>query len=230
MKTVGLIGGVSCESTIVYYKLFNELIRQKMGGYNSAKVLIYSVNFADIEYHHDHDGWDICAQIMGEAAQNLEKGGADFVLIGSNTMHKIAPEIQKQINIPVVHIADATIEKIKEKNLKKVAILGTKYSMNGDHLKEKYNAAGIEIMAPKGDDNKFVSDVVYKELCLGIINPESKKEYLEIIKRLHQDGAEGIILGCTEICLLVSQEDTDIPIFDTTFIHAEKAINLSLGL
>ncbi len=228
MKTIGLLGGVSPESSIVYYKLFNSIMRERLGGYHSAKILMYSVDFHYIEHHHATGEWDICIDHMGLGAKNLEKGGADFILIGSNTMHRIAPDLQALVNIPVIHIAKATIEKLQEKNINKVALLGTKATMTGTFYKEHLNNADIEVITPTGQDIETINSIIFDELCRGIINPKSKEIFLNIIDELIKQDIQGIILGCTEICLLISQEDSDFPLFDTTYIHAEKAVNLAL--
>ncbi len=230
MKTIGLLGGVSPESSLVYYKLFNQLTRERLGGFHSAKILFYSVDFHYIEHHHATGEWDICVEHMGLGAKSLEKGGADFILIGSNTMHRIAPDLQALVNIPIIHIAKATIEKIKEKNLNKIALLGTKATMTGTFYKEHLENAGIEVITPQVDDIEIINEIIFSELCKGIINPNSKKVFFEIVDKLIAQGIEGAILGCTELCLIASQEDTNLTLFDTTLIHAQKAVDLALGL
>lgn len=228
MKTIGLIGGMSFESTIPYYKIINERVNEKLGGLHSAKIILYSVDFNEIEKCQSNNEWEKSAQILGDAARNLEKAGADFIVICTNTMHKVADLIQKMINIPIVHIAEATAEKLKENNIKKVILLGTKYTMQQDFYKEKIREAGIDVIIPEGNDIETVNSIIYDELCVGIIKEESKKKYIDIINKLKKKGASGVILGCTEIGLLINQKDTDIKVFDTTYIHAIKAADKSI--
>lgn len=223
MKTIGLIGGMSWESTAEYYRIVNETVKKELGGLHSAKVLMYSVDFDEIEKCQALGEWDKSADILAVAAENLEKAGADFIVICTNTMHKTAPQIQKRISIPIIHIAEATADELKKHGIGKVALLGTKYTMTQDFYKDKIKEAGIEVLIPDGDDIETVNSVIYDELCLGIISEESKKKYIEIIDKLAKRGAQGVILGCTEIGLLIKQEDTSLPVFDTTLIHAVKA-------
>jgi len=230
MKTIGLIGGMSWESTLEYYRIMNEVINGKLGRLHSAKCIIYSFDFEEIEKLQCERKWKELAEIMIDAAQKLEKAGVDFIVICTNTMHKVADDVQKNINIPLLHIVDVTAEKIKEKGLKKVGLLGTKFTMEEgfyrERLKEKH---GIDVVIPEEREREFVHRVIYDELCLGIVKHESKEEFRRIIENLVCNGAEGIVLGCTEIPLLVGQEDADVPIFDTTTIHAEAAIKFALG-
>lgn len=228
MKTIGLLGGMSWESTVTYYQIINETVKRELGGLHSAKVLLYSVDFSEIEEYQAKGQWDKSAKVLSEAAQNLEKAGADFIVICTNTMHKVAPEISNTISIPIIHIAEATAEALKEKGVSKVALLGTKYTMTQDFYKSVLIKAGIEVVIPQEKDIEFVNRVIYDELCLGIVSQESKAGYLEIIEKLKSKGAQGVILGCTEIGLLIKQEDTTLPVFDTTEIHGEKAALLSL--
>ena len=228
MKTIGLIGGMSWESTVTYYKIVNEVIKEKLGGLHSAKVLLYSVDFQEIEACQAQGEWDKSARILAEAAMNLEKAGADFIVICTNTMHKVAPQIQKKIEIPILHIAEATAQELKEHQVAKVALLGTKYTMKQDFYKEKLIEAGIEVLIPDDEDVEVVNQVIYDELCLGIISQSSREQYLQIIEKLKAKGAQGVILGCTEIGLLIQQKDTTLPVFDTTQIHATKAALMAL--
>lgn len=223
MKTIGLIGGMSWESTVTYYQFINETIKEKLGGLHSAKIVLYSVDFAEIEKCQADGDWEKSADILGAAARNLEKAGADYIAICTNTMHKVVPQIQKYISIPVIHIADATARRLKEKQIRKVALLGTKYTMTQDFYKDKLIDAGIQVLIPDEKDTEIVNSVIYNELCLGIISEESKKEYLRIISALSTQGAQGVILGCTEIGLLINQKDIEITVFDTTQIHAYEA-------
>lgn len=228
MKTIGLIGGMSWESTVTYYQIINKTIKDELGGLHSAKIILYSVDFAEIEKCQANGDWDKSAEILGTAAENLEKAGADYIVICTNTMHKVAPQIQKHIKIPIIHIAEATAEQLIEKQISKVALLGTKYTMTQTFYKEKLVEAGIEVLIPNQQDIEIVNNVIYNELCLGIISEDSKKEYLRIIRELSMQGVQGVILGCTEIGLLIKQNDMDIPVFDTTEIHAHKAAMTAL--
>jgi aspartate racemase len=229
MKVIGLLGGMSWESSLEYYRIINETVKQRLGGLHSAKCILYSVDFQQIETLQHEGNWDELTKIMIESALNLEKAGADMVLICTNTMHKMANEVKSAIKVPLLHIADAAAEKVREKNLKKVGLLGTKYTMEQDfykgRIKEKYN---IDVLIPDPDEREIVHDVIFNELCLGQIKKESRERYKEIIQNLIQKGAEGIILGCTEIPLLINQDDFDIPIFDTTTIHCYAAIDYAL--
>lgn len=223
MKTIGLIGGMSWESTVTYYEIINRTIKEKLGGLHSGKLVLFSVDFQEIEECQAKGEWDKSAKILTEAAQSLEKAGADFIVICTNTMHKIAPDIQRNINIPILHIAEATADKLDKKDIKKVALLGTKYTMEQDFYKNKLIDRGIEVVIPDDEDRAEVNRVIYEELCLGKILPLSKKKFLEIMDKLLEKGAQGVILGCTEIGLLVQQKDTDISLFDTAEIHAKSA-------
>lgn len=229
MKTIGLLGGMSWESTVTYYQIVNEVTKRELGGLHSAKVLLYSVDFSEIEKCQAEGDWAKSADILSEAAKSLEKAGADFIIICTNTMHKVAPQIQSRIGIPIIHIAESTADVLKQRNIQKVALLGTKYTMTQDFYKDKLAKAGISVLIPDDASIEIVNDIIYNELCLGIISPQSKKKYIAIIEKLAQRGAQGVILGCTEIGLLVQQKDTSLPVFDTTQIHAEKAALLALG-
>ncbi len=223
MKTIGFIGGMSWESTVTYYQIANTVVKEKLGGLHSAKCFLYSVDFEEIEKCQAEGNWDKSAEILAEAAVNLEKAGADFIVICTNTMHKVAPQIQEKINIPVLHIADATADELIKNGIKKIALLGTKYTMEQDFYKAKLIERGLEVIIPDDEDRVTVNDTIYHELCLGIISETSKKKFLDIIQKLKKKGAEGVILGCTEIGLLVKQADTDVMVFDTTLIHGERA-------
>jgi aspartate racemase len=229
MKTIGLIGGMSWESSLEYYRIINEQIKEKLGGLHSAKSLMYSVDFEEIEKLQHQGNWKEATKLMIDAAKRLEKGGADFVVICTNTMHKMADDVQNNIKIPLLHIADATAEKIKSKGLKKIGLLGTKFTMEEDFYKgrliKKY---GLDVLIPDAKERQIVHDVIYHELCLGKINQSSKDQFIKIIKNLVDNGAEAVILGCTEIPLLVQQKDVKVLLFDTTRIHAEGAVEYSL--
>ena len=223
MKTIGLIGGMSWESTVTYYQIINETVKEQLGGLHSAKCILYSVDFEEIEKCQARGDWDRSAEILTEAARSLEKAGADFVLICTNTMHKIAPQVAAGIHIPLVHIAEMTAVELKKAGIQTVGLLGTKYTMLQDFYKQVLRDNGIDVLIPDEKDVELVNHVIYDELCLGQVKPESKKEYLRIIDSLASRGAQGIILGCTEIGLLVQQPDTAIPLFDTAQIHARSA-------
>ena len=228
LKTIGLIGGMSWESTVTYYKIINEVIKEKLGGLHSAKCVLYSVDFQEIEECQANGNWEKSGEILGEAAYNLEKAGADFIVICTNTMHKVVNQIKEKISIPILHIAEMTAEKILEKGLENIALLGTKYTMEQDFYKSKLIEKGINVIIPDKNDIEIINKVIYDELCLGTINSNSKKKFLEIVDKLRSKGAEGIILGCTEIGLLIKNEDTDVPLFDTAIIHAEQAAMYSI--
>ena len=228
LKTIGLIGGMSWESTVTYYKIINETVKEKLGGLHSAKCILYSVDFQEIEECQANGNWEKSGEILGEAANNLEKAGADFIVICTNTMHKVVNQIKEKISIPILHIAEMTAEKILEKGLKNIALLGTKYTMEQDFYKSKLIEKGINVIIPDKNDIEIINEVIYDELCLGTINSDSKKKFLEIVHKLRSKGAEGIILGCTEIGLLIKNEDTDVPLFDTAIIHAEQAAIYSI--
>ena len=228
LKTIGLIGGMSWESTVTYYKIINETVKEKLGGLHSAKCILYSVDFQEIEECQANGNWEKSGEILGEAANNLEKAGADFIVICTNTMHKVVNQIKEKISIPILHIAEMTAEKILEKGLKNIALLGTKYTMEQDFYKSKLIEKGINVIIPDKNDIEIINEVIYDELCLGTINSNSKKKFLEIVDKLRSKGAEGIILGCTEIGLLIKNADTDVPLFDTAIIHAEQAAIYSI--
>ena len=228
MKTIGLIGGMSWESTVTYYKIINETVKERLGGLHSAKCILYSMDFQEIEECQANGNWEKSGEILGEAANNLEKAGADFIVICTNTMHKVINQIKEKISIPILHIAEMTAEKILEKGLKNIALLGTKYTMEQDFYKSKLIEKGINVIIPDKNDIETINEVIYDELCLGTINFNSKKKFLEIVDKLRSKGAEGIILGCTEIGLLIKNEDTDVPLFDTAIIHAEQAAIYSI--
>jgi len=229
MKTIGLLGGMSWESTESYYRLLNETVKERLGGLHSAKVVLHSVDFAEIEQLQHLGEWDKTAEILKKAAQGLEKAGADFILICTNTMHLVAPQIQAGINIPLLHIADATAEEIVKANIQKIGLLGTAFTMEEDFYKgQLQNKYHLDVITPNSNDRKIVHQIIYDELCLGNIQNNSRKEYLRIIDDLVKQGAEAIILGCTEIALLIEPQHTKVKLFDTTRIHALKAIEIAL--
>ncbi|MCC0781769.1 aspartate/glutamate racemase family protein [Clostridioides sp. ES-S-0108-01] len=223
MKTIGLIGGMSWESTITYYQVINTVIKERLGGLHSSKCILYSVDFQEIEECQSSGNWEKSAKILSDAAIKLQSAGADFIVICTNTMHKVADKIQENIHIPLLNIANVTAEVLKEKGVKKVALLGTKYTMEQDFYKNIIINNGIEVLIPNEDDRIIVNNTIFNELCVGIVSDSSKKAFLSIIDKLGKQGADGVILGCTEIGLLVKQNDTSIPLFDTTLIHAIEA-------
>ena len=229
MKTIGLIGGMSWESTVPYYRIINEEVKDRLGGLHSAKIVLYSVEFDEIEKCQSRGDWEKSGHILGKAAQGLEAAGADFILICTNTMHKVAPQIASMIHIPIVHIADATADELQRCRIEKVGLLGTKYTMTQEFYKEKLVHRGIEVVIPDEADIDVVNDIIFHELCLGKIREESRRQFQRIIDSLKEKGADGVILGCTEIGLLIHQSDSSLPVFDTTLIHAKRAAEMALG-
>ena len=230
MKSIGLIGGMSWESSIEYYRIINQSVREKLGGLHSAKSVMVSVDFAEIETLQHQGRWDEAARLMIAAAQSVENGGADFVVICTNSMHKLADDVQKHIHIPVYHIADATAQRIQAQGLHKVGLLGTRFTMEESFYKDRLiEKHGLEVIIPSPQERDVVHRVIYDELCLGQIKPASKEQYIRVMDGLVARGAEGIILGCTEISLLVGQEDSRVPLFDTTRIHAVGAVEYALA-
>jgi amino-acid racemase len=229
MKTIGLIGGMSWESSIEYYRIINEGVQARLGGLHSAKSVMVSVDFAEIEALQHHGRWEQATQIMILAAQDVEHGGADCVVICTNTMHKMAEAVQAQIDIPLLHIADATAERIRARGLQRIGLLGTRFTMEEDFYKGRLERRfGLQVLIPSEPERQVIHRVIYDELVLGKIVAHSKEQYLEIINALVQQGAQGIILGCTEIGLLVKQDDCRVPLFDTTVIHATAAVEWAL--
>jgi len=230
MKTIGMIGGMSWESSIEYYRIVNQTVREKLGGLHSAKSILVSVEFAEIEALQHQDRWDELAVIMIEAARSLERGGADFVIICTNTMHKLYDLVQNKIKIPMLNIADATAEKIKAEGIDRIALLGTRFTMEEDFYKgrlvDKY---GLDVIIPSSKQREIAHRIIYDELCAGIIKPDSRRKYADMIQGLVAEGAGGVILGCTEIGLLVKQADSPVPLFDTTEIHARAAVYYALA-
>ncbi|MBW6390699.1 aspartate/glutamate racemase family protein [Billgrantia antri] len=229
MKTIGLLGGMSWESTVSYYRALNEGVKAALGGLHSAKLCLYSVDFAEIERLQHAGDWDATAEILCRAARSVEAGGADFLLIGTNTMHKVAPQVAEAISIPLLHIADATAQRLADDGIRRVGLLGTRFTMEQDFYKGRIaEGFGIEVLVPDEAQRDLVHEVIYTELCLGQVQEESRLRYLEIIASLRERGAEAVILGCTEIALLVQQSHTAVPLYDTTAIHAEEAIKWAL--
>lgn len=228
MKTIGLIGGMSWESTVTYYQQLNRLVKERLGGLHSAKIVLYSVDFEEIEACQSAGDWDKSAAILADGACALERAGAELILICTNTMHKVYPQIQDAVGVPLLHIADATADALEAAGVSTVALLGTKYTMCQDFYKQKLIDRGIRVLIPGEADVEQVNHVIFHELCLGAQKPQSKAEFLRIIGQLAEQGAQGVILGCTEIGLLIGQADTPLPVFDTTLIHAQRAAELAL--
>lgn len=229
MKTIGLIGGMSWESSAIYYRIVNEEVQKHLGGLHSAKCLLASVDFAEVEAYQMQGQWDLAGQLLGETAANLQEAGADFIVICTNTMHKVVPIIRQYIKIPVLHIATATAEEILTAGYHKIGLLGTKFTMEQDFYKDCLIAHGIEPIIPTQVEREEVHRIIYEELCLGSITEASRSYYVAVIENLKKQGAQGIILGCTEIGLLISAQHTDLPIFDTTLIHAQKAAYVAVN-
>ena len=223
MKTIGLIGGMSWESTIPYYTIINQSIHETLGGLHSAKLILYSVEFDEIEKCQSCGDWQRSADILSDAAKKLELAGADFLLICTNTMHKVYPQIQAQVTIPILHIADATADALASDGVTKVALLGTRYTMQEDFYKSKLVARGFEVLVPEQADIDEVNRIIFEELCVGTLKDTSRKTFSRIIDSLKARGAQAVILGCTEIGLLVKQEHASLPLYDTTVIHASRA-------
>ena len=231
MKTIGLLGGMSWESSLEYYRSINQLVKERLGGLHSAKCLMYSLDFQEIETLQRRGLWDEAGRLLGDAAKNLQKGGADFLLICTNTMHKVAPVVQRQVRIPLLHIADPTAKSVLSQGIRKVGLLGTRFTMQEDFYKGKLvREHGLEVVTPRGADMDMIHRVIFEELCLGRTEDASRKKFIVVIDRLKEAGAQGVILGCTEISLLVKDKDSSIPLFDTTLIHAEAAVDYALGL
>ncbi len=228
MKTIGLIGGLTWYSTLDYYRLLNELVNTRLGGAHAAKIILNSVDFAEIKTFTERQDWEGMAGIIVAAAKSIEAAGAECLMIGANTMHKIAPEVQAAVTIPLIHIADAVSAAIKKASLNKVALLGTKYTMQLDFYKDKLARQGISVIIPGEADIAFINDSIYNEFSKGIFLPERKQQYLQIIRSLVDEGAEGIILGCTEIPILIKQQDCTVPVFDTALVHAMAAVDFAL--
>ena len=230
MKKIGMLGGMSWESTATYYKILNDEIKKRLGGLHSAKIILSSVNFEEIEKFQHSANWDETARILSNVAKAIEKADADFLIICTNTMHKVVPQIEENINIPILHIADATAKALVKDGISRVALLGTKFTMQENFYKNRIEENfGIEVIVPDEDEQDIIHDVIYKELCLGKCTRKSRDEYIKIIKRLEEEKeCEAVILGCTEISMLIKQGYIDIPLYDTTKLHAISAIDLAL--
>ncbi|MFA0570442.1 aspartate/glutamate racemase family protein [Vibrio gallaecicus] len=230
MKTIGMLGGMSWESTSNYYREINQLVKAQLGGFNSAKIVMYSVNFEEIEKLQTAGEWDKTGIILSNAALSLKAAGADFLMICTNTMHKVANQVEQETGLPLLHIADATGEQLKAQGISKVGLLGTAFTMEQEfykgRLQEKF---GIEVIVPNGVQRKLVHGVIYNELVQGVLNNRSRNDFITVINDLQESGAEAVILGCTEIAMLVNQNDTKVPLFDTTEIHAQAAVDYALS-
>ena len=229
MKTIGLIGGMSWESSIEYYRLVNELVRQSLGGLHSAECVMYSVDFAEIEAMQTEGRWEDAGRRLAEVAQRLEAGGADFLVLCTNTMHKVAATVEQAVSVPLLHLGDTTAAAVVAQGVRTVGLLGTGFTMAQPFYRDRLASHGLEVVVPDVDDRDLVHRVIYDELCVGMIRDESRQEYLAVIERLVERGAEGIILGCTEIELLIGQEHVAVPIFPTTRLHAEAAVAAALA-
>ena len=229
MKTIGLLGGMSWESTVPYYRIINEEVKNRLGGLHSAKIVLYSVEFDEIERCQSSGDWEKSGDILGKAAQGLEAAGADFLLICTNTMHKVAPQVASMVHIPIVHIAAATADELEKHGIQKVGLLGTKYTMTEDFYKQILIDRGIDVVIPESADIDVVNDVIFHELCVGDVREESRTSFQRIIDGLKHKGAQGVILGCTEIGMLIQQADSSLPVFDTTVIHAKRAAEMALN-
>ncbi|MFD5932564.1 aspartate/glutamate racemase family protein [Streptomyces sp. NPDC060333] len=229
MKTIGLLGGMSWESTAEYYRLLNEFTRERLGGLHSARCVLYSVDFAEIERLQAQGRWDEAGEVLADAARSLEAAGADLVLLCTNTMHKVADQVQAAVSVPLLHLADATAEAVRARGLRRVGLLGTAFTMEQDFYRGRLAAGGLEVSVPDADERALVHRVIYEELCIGVVREESRTAYREVIAGLVAAGAEGIVLGCTEIELLVGAEDSPVPVFPTARIHAAAALDAALG-
>ena len=228
MKTIGLIGGMSWESTVTYYQVINDTIKQKLGGFHSAKILMYSVDFDEIETNMSSGDWTKNATLLSDAAKRLETAGADFILICTNTLHKVAPEVRKQLSVPLLHIAEVTARELKKAGIDSVGLLGTRFTMTEKFYTDVLEQSGIHVLIPEDEEVQIIDRIIFDELCVGRINEVSRQTLIGIMERLRKREAQGIVLGCTELGLLVSSENTDIPLFDTTLIHAKAAALESL--
>ena len=229
MQTIGLLGGMSWESTVTYYQIINQAVKERLGGLHSARCILYSVEFDEIERCQSSGDWARSGEILAQAAQALERAGADFILICTNTMHKVYDQVQAAVSIPILHIADLTLAALRAQGIRRVALLGTAYTMEQDFYKRRLTEGGLEVLIPGESDRREINRVIFQELCRGILSPDSRALFLRVLEDLRSAGAEGAILGCTEIGLLIGQGDTSLPLFDTTQIHAQAAAALALS-
>ena len=228
MKVIGLLGGMSWESTVSYYQIINRVVRQRLGGLHSAKCLLFSVDFAEIEACQAEGRWDDAAAALAEGARRLEQGGADFFLICTNTMHKVALQVASAVRVPLLHLAEATADALQRRGMTRVALLGTRYTMEEDFYSGVLRQRGLEVLVPEARERNMINEVIFQELCLGRIEDDSRRMFLKVIGALQARGAQGVVLGCTEIGLLVRPEHTDVPLLDTTLVHAMAAVEMAL--
>ncbi|TMO65024.1 aspartate/glutamate racemase family protein [Pseudoalteromonas aurantia] len=229
MKTVGLIGGMSWESTASYYRIINQRVKTRLGGLHSAKIVLNSVDFAEVAAMQQAGDWQLSAELLKSSARSLEAAGAQCIMICTNTMHKVADEVAATVSLPLIHIVDATAQVLIGKGVSKVALLGTRFTMSEPFYKTRLEQRGVDVVVPTDNEQTVIHDIIYQQLCLGDIREDSKQQYLDIINSLQHQGAQGVVLGCTEIGLLISQQDTDIPLFDTAEIHANAAVEFALS-
>lgn len=228
MKTIGLIGGMSYESTVDYYRIINQKINEHFGGHTSAKIVMFSVDFAEIEEYQRYGQWDKSALVLTDAARKLESIGADMIALCTNTMHIVADQIQQELYVPFIHIADVTAHKILSQHIHKVGLIATRYTMEMDFYVKRLRDFGLEVQIPVAVDRQLINDVIFNELVHGVTKPESKQSFLNIVEKLSNRGCEGIILGCTEVGMLIKKEDTQLPLFDTTLIHCDSLVQLAI--
>ncbi|MET3684356.1 aspartate racemase [Alkalibacillus flavidus] len=229
MKTIGIIGGMSWESTVTYYQQINRLVKERLGGLHSAKCIVFSVDFAEIEAYQSKGEWDKAGAELADVAKKLELAGADMIVLATNTMHKVISPIEEATKLPVIRIADATAEAIRQQGLNRVALLGTKYTMEQDFYKGRVQEHGVDVMVPDPNEQEQINHIIFNELVLGEFRQESKQYYLDVVDRLLNSGAEGVIFGCTEIGLLIQAKDVSVPVFDTSLIHVERAVAEALS-
>ncbi|MBD0746554.1 aspartate/glutamate racemase family protein [Streptomyces sp. CBMA152] len=230
MKTIGLIGGMSWESSAEYYRLLNELVRERLGGLHSARCVLHSVDFAEIEELQSAGEWERAGEILAQGAKGVEAAGADLVLICTNTMHKVADQVAAAVSVPLLHLGDATAQAVRARGIRRVGLLGTAFTMEQDFYRDRLRAHGLDVLTPDDAGRALVHRVIYEELCLGVVKDESRRAYQDVIAALVDEGAEGVILGCTEIELLIRQEHSPVPVFPTTRLHAEAAVTAALEL
>lgn len=228
MKTIGLIGGMSWESTIPYYRIINETVKQKLGGLHSAKIVLVSVDFDEIAQHQHAGNWTEAGRLLAKAARSVEAGGADFILICTNTMHKLVDDVQAAVKIPVLHVVDVLVERLKQAGVRQVGLLATRFTMEHEFYRGRIESHGIKVITPVLADRNMVHRVIYEELCMGQVLDSSRLAYRDVMRRLVEEGAEALVLGCTEIAMLVGQKDASVPLFDTTEIHARAAVEFAL--
>ncbi|NUK69745.1 aspartate/glutamate racemase family protein [Streptomyces lunaelactis] len=229
MRTIGLIGGMSWESSAEYYRLLNELVRERLGGLHSAKCVLHSVDFAEIEELQAAGDWERAGEILAEAARGLQAAGADLLLICTNTMHKVAGQVEAAVSVPLLHLADATADAVRARGIRRVGLLGTAFTMEQDFYRDRLAGHGLEVLTPDAEGRALVHRVIYEELCLGVVREESRAAYQDVIGKLVAAGAEGVVLGCTEIELLIGEKDSPVPVFPTTRLHAQAAVDAALG-